>query len=67
MLPLDPEKLHEAVAPYVSSIKIDRLNYQEKIRALLFRKGWGYALKESYAVEMESKLMALFGEKAEII
>ncbi len=67
MLPLNPEKLHEAVAPYVSHIVIDRLNYPEKVRTLLFAKGWGYALKESFASEMESALIELFGEKARSI
>ena len=67
MLPLNPEKLHEAVAPYVSYVMIDRLNYQGKVRRLLYEKGWDYALTESYATEMESKLIILFGEKAEIV
>jgi len=67
MLPLNPEKLHEAVAPYVSYVMIDRLNYQGKVRSLLYEKGLDYALTESYATEMESKLIILFGEKAEIV
>ena len=67
MLPMNPEKLHEAIAPYVNRILIDRLNYGEKVRALLRGKGWEYALTEAYAGEMESKLTGLFGEKAKII
>ena len=64
MLPLNPERLHEAVAPYVSYIMTDRLNYQGKVRALLRERGWGYALTESYATETESKLISLFGDEA---
>ena len=67
MLPLNPEKLHEAVSPYVSYVLIDRLNYQEKVRTLFHEKGWDYALTESYAKETESKLSSLFGEKARIV
>jgi DNA repair photolyase len=41
MLPMNPEKLHEAVAPYVSYVMIDRLNYQGKVRSLLIRERIG--------------------------
>lgn len=64
LLPLNPEKLHEAVAPYVSHVMMDRLNYPEKVRSLLYEKGWGYALTESYAKRTASELAVLFGEKS---
>lgn len=67
LLPMNPERLHEAVAPYVSHIMIDRLNYENKVRALLRGRGWGYALTETYAREMESRLIGLFGGKAGIV
>jgi len=67
MLPLNPEKLHEAVAPYVNYVMIDRLNYPEKVRSLLYEKGWDHALTESYVRRLESELMILFGAKAGIV
>jgi DNA repair photolyase len=64
MLPMDPRKLHEMVAPHVDSVLLDTLNYREQVRQVFITNDWGYALTDDYARETSGRLMELFGEQA---
>ena len=64
MLPLNPERLHELLAPHVSRVMLDPLNYRGQVRGLFKRHGWDYALTDAYAVATRDSLMRLFGHKA---
>lgn len=65
MLPMDPRRLHEMVAPHVDSVMMDTLNYQDQVRSLFRKHGWDYALTREYAEETRAALTKLFGKKAE--
>lgn len=65
MLPMNPQRLHELLAPHVDSVMFDALNYQEQVRAVFRSHGWAYALERTYAEETEAALRRLFGEKTE--
>jgi DNA repair photolyase len=64
MLPMDPKRLHEMVAPHVDFVLLDTLNYREQVRQVFIRNGWGYALTDDYASETSGRLKELFGEQA---
>lgn len=51
-LPMDPENLAHSVAPYASSVVIDRLNYPHLVRGLLVRHGWQHILDPAHAAEV---------------
>jgi DNA repair photolyase len=65
MLPMNPERLYEALSPFVNRVLIDSLHYRSKVADLYERRNWGYALSDGYALEMERALRRLFGKKAE--
>jgi DNA repair photolyase len=64
MLPMDPKRFHEMVAPHVDSVLLDTLNYREQVRQVFTRNEWGYALTDEYAREIGGRLKELFGEQA---
>jgi len=64
LLPLNPARLHELLAPYVSRVMLDPLNYHSQVRELFHRQGWDYALTDAYAAETRAKLERLFGSQA---
>jgi len=64
MLPMDPKRLHEMVAPHVDTVLLDTLNYREQVRQVFIRNEWGYALTDDYARETSGMLKELFGEQA---
>jgi DNA repair photolyase len=51
MLPMDPERLYEDVAPHIDHFMVDRLNYRQQVSAIFRRHGWDYALTDAYARE----------------
>jgi DNA repair photolyase len=65
MLPMNPASLHEMVAPHVSRVLIDALNYRGQVASLFRRNGWDYALTDEYAHATSAELKRLFGAKAE--
>jgi DNA repair photolyase len=65
MLPMNPERLHEMVAPHVDSVMTDALNYPMQVRSLFKKHGWDYALTSEYAEKSERTLEELFGAKIE--
>jgi DNA repair photolyase len=57
ILPMDPEKLAEAVAPYTRSVLIDRLNYPWKARQVYIQNNLKWALDPAFFEEMEARLL----------
>jgi DNA repair photolyase len=64
MLPMDPARLHELVAPYVDHVLIDRLNYRRQVRSLFLQHHWDDELTDEYAQTTQAQLLRLFGRKA---
>jgi DNA repair photolyase len=58
LLPMHPETLADALAPYVVHILVDRMNYDWKVRHLYEAHRLGYALAPTYFEEMETRLVA---------
>ncbi|MDD4869292.1 MAG: radical SAM protein [Kiritimatiellae bacterium] len=65
ILPMNPEKLHEMLAPHVDSIMHDGLNYKKQVEKLFRSHGWERELSNAYAARIHSILGRLFGRKVE--
>ncbi len=63
MLPMDPARLAELVAPYADHIMMDPLNYRRQVQGLFRKQGWGYALTDEYAAVTRTELVRLLGAK----
>lgn len=63
MLPMNPERLYELLAPYVSRVMLDPLNYRGQVQGIFKRHGWDYALTDAYAAATRASLEKLFGNK----
>jgi DNA repair photolyase len=57
MLPMNPERLVDLIAPYARQVLIDRLNYTWKVRDLYLSHGLDYALEPAYFAETEDRLL----------
>lgn len=64
MLPMNPQRLYELLAPFVNRVMLDPLNYRGQVRGLFTRQGWDYALTDAYAAKTKDTLRRLFGNKA---
>ena len=64
MLPMNPERLAELVAPVADEVMMDALNYRGQVAGLFRRMGWGYALTSEYAEATAAELRRLFGPLA---
>lgn len=64
LLPLNPERLHELLAPYASRVMLDPLNYRRQVQGLFKKHGWDYALTDAYAAATRARLEKLFGNRA---
>ena len=70
ILPMDPDKLAEEIAPHAGKVLIDRMNYPWKVRKVYQAHGLSYALGEDYAEECEARLagrLRRLGTEVEII
>lgn len=67
MLPMDPLKLYEVIAPYAGYVMIDRLNYPEQVEAIFRRHKWHHALSKEYEEATESTLLQLFGKNVRCV
>jgi len=67
ILPMNPEKLSEAIHPYVDYVLIDRLNYRRNVEQIFRMNGWSHALTDAYAQETESTLLDLLKGKARLV
>jgi DNA repair photolyase len=57
ILPMNPDRLADAVAPYAQQILIDRMNYSWKVKGIYKTHGLEYALEEDYFEDIESRLV----------
>ncbi len=57
LLPANPTRLAQLIAPVVDEVLIDRVNYAWKVRALYETHGLAYALDEGYVTETQSRLV----------
>jgi DNA repair photolyase len=60
MLPLNPARLFELLAPHVGEVMMDPLNYRQQISRVYRQHGWDYALTDAYAQETGTALRRLF-------
>jgi DNA repair photolyase len=65
MLPMDPARLVELIAPYTADVRLDALNYRRQVQPLFHRQGWDYALTDAYAAATRAELSRLLGTKAQ--
>ncbi|MBU1908764.1 MAG: radical SAM protein [Verrucomicrobia bacterium] len=64
MLPMNPERLAELVAPVADEVMMDSLNYRGQVAGLFRQQGWAYALTNEYAQRTRRVLMGRLGRKA---
>jgi DNA repair photolyase len=57
MLPMQPERLYEAIAPHIDHLMVDGLNYRQQVQAIFIKYGWEYALTDEYARETGARLL----------
>jgi DNA repair photolyase len=70
ILPMDPEKLAESIAPCAERILIDRMNYPWKVRKVYEANGLSHALRQEYFEETEARLagrLRRLGKDVEVI
>jgi DNA repair photolyase len=60
MLPLNPARLYELIAPYAGEVMLDPLNYRRRISQVYRRQGWDYYLTDAYAQKTREALGRLF-------
>jgi DNA repair photolyase len=65
ILPMNPQVLVDMVAPHVSSVLIDALNYRGQVERLYRDQGWDYELTDEYARKIHAQLTRLLGRKAD--
>jgi DNA repair photolyase len=58
ILPMDPERLVEMIAPFAQKVLIDRMNYQYKVRRVYKAHGLAPALQDEYFEEIEARLLS---------
>jgi DNA repair photolyase len=70
ILPMDPERLAEKIAPHAGRVLIDRMNYPWKVRKVYQAQGLSHALGGDYAEETGARLagrLRRLGVEIEII
>jgi DNA repair photolyase len=63
MLPMNPARLIEAVAPHIEHLLADPLNYRNQVKAIFLKHHWDYELTDQYAATTRSTLMELWGKR----
>lgn len=56
ILPMNPQRLYEAVEPYISHLMVDPLNYRSQVRDIFWQNRWDYELTDLYASETRDLL-----------
>ncbi len=64
MLPMQPARLHELIAPYAGTVMMDPLNYRGQVQQLFRRQRWDYALTDDFARQTRDRLLQVFGDQA---
>jgi DNA repair photolyase len=59
MLPMNPARLHELVAPHAGKVMMDSLNYRSRLTGLFQRHGWDEELTDAYAAKTRAALARL--------
>jgi DNA repair photolyase len=70
ILPMQPERLAEMIAPCTDTVLIDRMNYQRKVEELFKKRGMAFALKDAYFEEIESRLtrhLSRLGTRSQVV
>jgi DNA repair photolyase len=62
ILPMNPERLVETLAPHINRVLIDRMNYPWKVREVYRRHGLAHTLEPAYFEEVEETLLRRFSE-----
>ncbi|MGD9141349.1 MAG: radical SAM protein [bacterium] len=57
ILPMDPEKLVDSIAPFADRVLIDRMNYRHRVEEVYRRENLGAALEPEFFEEMEQRLV----------
>ncbi len=65
MLPMNPARLAELIAPYAGRVMMDPLNYRRQVQSLFCRQGWDDALTDAYAAATRAELRRLLGAKGQ--
>lgn len=60
VLPMNPERLVDELAPYVRAVRLDRLYFGDRIRAVYERHGLGAYATDAYASKTIERLTAGF-------
>jgi DNA repair photolyase len=65
ILPMNPIRLHEAIAPYAAHLMVDSLNYRSQVKDIFSKHHWNYEFSDQYATETGSLLMQLWERRLE--
>ncbi len=57
ILPMNPARLFEAVAPFISHLMVDPLNYRAQVKDIFLKNNWAHELSDQYAAETQNILM----------
>lgn len=57
ILPMDPEKLVDSVAPFAERVLIDRMNYSRRVEEIYRSQNFESALRPEFFEEMEQRLV----------
>jgi len=63
ILPMDPEILADRISQYAGKVLIDRMNYPWKVKRLYAEHRLDFALTDSYAEKIESRLAERLGRQ----
>lgn len=63
LLPLDPERLVDRLAPHVSAVRVDRMHHVGRYRHLYERAGIPEAASEEFYAPLAERLLTLFRER----
>ena len=63
LLPMQPERLYEAIAPHIDHLMVDSLNYRQQVQTIFRKHGWDYALTDEYARKTGAKLLRKWEER----
>jgi DNA repair photolyase len=63
LLPLNPDRLFAAIAPFIDQLMVDPLNYRRQVQDIFIRHGWDYALTDAYAAQTGAALLRKWQER----
>jgi DNA repair photolyase len=57
ILPMNPDRLYEAIEPYITNLMVDPLNYRNQVKDVFLKNLWEYELSDHYAADTRATLM----------